>query len=222
MSNIPLPNTYGRIAIDAPQGGIGSVMDPTLAGIKRNLDAISASINQTVTAIQSLDAKDAALDAAISALRASVSSLTESVSDAESDIAALDTRLDNALDAACGFVKLTAASGGSTWNLADLPGYPYIRSVIVDPSTELNILNLPALGMDDRMLVSVKVTTGPGALTIDGGAADIIPIAAMGIGATYGIPVTKLEGSLRVTEYGVTLLWAGSEWHIIENSVYIS
>lgn len=218
MSKIPLPNTYGRIAIDTPQGSIGSVMDPMLAGIKRNLDAISTSINQTVTAIQSLDAKDDALDAAVSALKASVSGLDSAVSEAESDISALEEKIDAMRE----FVKLTAEIGGSTWNLADLPGYPYIRSVIVDPSTESNVLNLPALGAGDRMVVSVKVTTGPGTLTIDGGTSDIIPIAAMGVGATYGIPVTKLEGSLLVTEYGVTLLWAGSEWQIIENSVYIS
>lgn len=214
MSKIPLPNTYGRIAIDAPPGGFES----TLAGVKRNLDAISASINQTVTAIQSLDAKDDALDAAVSALKVSVSGLSAAVSEAESDITAIEANIDAMRE----FVKLTAASGGSTWNLADLAGYPYIRSVIVDPSTESNILNLPALGAGDRMVVSVKVTTGPGSLTIDGGAANIIPIAAMGVGTTYGIPVSKLEGSLRVTEYGVTLLWAGSEWQIIENSVYIS
>lgn len=213
MSNIPLPNTYGRIAIDAPQGGIGSVMDPTLAGIKRNLDAISASINQTVTAIQSLDAKDAALDAAISSLKSSVSSLTESVSDAESDIAALEESRDQILGYLHEFVRLDPTGGNTAWNLQDLPGYPYIRAVMVKPNGGDHTLSLPSLGASDRLCVSVKVThSSDGSLTIESPSATIVSV--------LGSPGTShtLSPSFPPSEYAVTLLWAGSDWQIIENA----
>src|SRR5690606_20261291 len=111
------------------------------------------------------------------------------------------------------FVKLTAAGGGSTWNVAELTGYPYLRAVIIDPNGANNTLNLPDLGVNDRMCITVKVTkAGSGDVTISAAPNNIVSVLGSP-GSTY----TLSPGSAP-TEYAVTLLWAGTEWQIIENS----
>lgn len=219
MSNMSLPDTYGRITIDAPRGSLGDSMKPTLNGVGRNLDAIANTANQAIRCLQQLDGRVDANSGALTALRGSLESLATEVAAAD---VAFEQHIANAAGLQAGFVKLTAAPGGSTWNLDALTGYPYLRAVIIDPSTEANILVLPTLGAEDRLCIAVKVTTGPGTVTIDAGAVNIVPINFQGMGMTYPIPNVETEGALTTTEYGVTLLWAGTEWQIIESANRVS
>jgi hypothetical protein len=119
-------------------------------------------------------------------------------------------------------VYLTAAGGGSTWNMSALTGYPNIRAVIIDPNGEANTLNLPALGATDKACVTVKCLSTSGNVTISAGSNDIV--SASGGAPTLAIPYSYIADGLTIATYAVTLLWVGSksEWHVIDTAIFTS
>jgi hypothetical protein len=117
-------------------------------------------------------------------------------------------------------VSLTGAGGGSTWNMADLDGYPNIRAVVIDPNGEANTLNLPVLGSSDKSVITVKCLSNSGTLSINAGAANIV--SASGGTPTLSIPYGFVADGVALTTYAVTLAWTGSDWQVIDTAILVA
>ncbi len=190
------PQPYAQ----SPQPELKGSLQPWGQAISKNFELIEASIRQIIAYLYAVEATAAAALAAIKMLIAGIQAAITGIEDASLDI-----------------VYLTAEAGGSEWDLEDLDGYPNIRAVIIDPNSEVNTLNLPTLGADDRLCITVKCLVNSGNVTIDGGIADIVSTQAFG--TVYSIPFSLLTPDVTITTYSATLIWAGSEWHIIDTAI---
>lgn len=191
------PQSYAWIPVADAPGSLGPTLKPMMAGVESNFNAVQTTLRQIIAYL-------AELEAIIPP-------------DWQARVYALEKGLEALEALALNAVYLTAETGGSTWNMADLDGYPNIRAVIIDPAGEANTLNLPTLGADDRAVFTIKCLGG-GNVTLNAGAAKIVSNVGPG-SATMAIPYAFVADGLTITTYSVTLVWTGSGWNIIDTAI---
>jgi hypothetical protein len=175
---------------------LSGMSDDAVYSIEQNLRYLSTTTDQLASEL-------ARVGAAIPSLAAVIASITTLAA----QVAGRETP-----------VYLTAAGGGSTWDVVDLGGYPNIGAVIIDPNGESNTLNLPVLGADDKAVFTIKCLSG-GTVTISGDVYDIVVETASL--SFLSIPYAFVADGVRITTYAVTLMWVGSEsqWHVIDTAI---
>lgn len=184
-----LPAAYSRIPLPPPPGSLGEAFADNQDGLQMNLTAIQTSLRQINVALAALDK-------------------------ASSGAAAKAKSLEVLLGA---YVKLTAASGGSTWGPSDYAG---AGTVIIDPNGESNTLNLPTPGANSQVRLTVKCLANSGNVLITSGSGNIVTSAAPGA-SVLSIPYTLVADGVNFTPYAVTLLWTGTEWNVIDTAILI-
>ncbi len=188
------PTKYGRYPYPRPEGSLGKSTEKSFDGVDKNFSLIQASIASII---------------------AYANEIADSVPD---DVSARVYSLELSRSAA---VYLTAAMGGSTWNMTALAGYPNIRAVVVDPNGESNTLNLPTMSAATRACVTVKcLSVGGGNLTINAGAANIAGLILGG--PTLALPYAYVADGVTITTYGLTIIWDGSNWQVIDTAVFVA
>ncbi len=209
--SLQLPTKYSRVPIPVPPGSLGGTLAAYTDGVQNNLNQIATSINQAIQCLSSLDKADIALAGRVKLLEAA--SATQSAA-----IGALQTETSHLSSLNHDYLLLTAAPGGSTWALSAQAGYPYLRAIIIDPNGEANTLTLPTLGVGDKAIFTIKCLASSGNVVIDGGAAQIITSAAPG-GTILSIPFALVADGVTISTYGVTIIWTGAAWHVIDTAI---
>ncbi len=218
--SLNLPTKYSRIPIPPPPGSLGGTLSGYVDGVQTNLSNIATTVNQAIQCLADLDKADAALTARIKALEVITKGQSAAIAELQADVGTIEVDVGRLNSLNHDYLLLTAAPGGSTWDLSAQVGYPYLRAVIIDPNGETNTLTLPALGSGDKAIFTIKCLANSGNVIIDAGAANIV--SSQGPGASvYGIPFALLTPDVTVSTYGVTIIWTGSVWHIIDTSILV-
>ncbi len=165
------------------------------ATLADNQDGLQTNLNAIATSIKQTIQALSSLFAAVTAAVARITALEGSAATA---------------------VSLTAAGGGSTWALLALTGYPSIRAVIVDTNGESNTLNLPVLSASDRAIFTIKAVSNSGDLSINAGTANIIGLSG---GSTS---LTIPYATATITTYGLTIIWDGTNWQVIDTAIFVA
>lgn len=184
-----------------------------------NLQNISASIGQIISGLGTLAAAiPADQSAAITKIQSDITAAQGNITTLQTAVTAIQAIINQVC------VVLTNSSpAGTTWNIADQVGYPNIALIVVYPGGFTgNVLNLPALGVNDQFEIKIK-SVGAGSVSITSASANI---KEFDVGAAaYVLSYNQVAAGLTHTVYGTTLRWVGGtelSWHIVNTAINVS